>query len=477
MKSQCWCEVRFCNGKWVHQNTKSANKKIDEQYNQKRQRIDTRSPSPQPIDTRSPSPIFDNLSSFSPDPGKLALLAIESTVVDPPAIYDIVVHLPANDGTAVDPPAIDDHYGTERFGSITDITIAEVIAFNDLRFKFSGMSNNVFNQIQDIATKKMEVLLKQIGLTNTNHQFIFNLPVEKIERMLNKKIKLEIETHHEGSFYFFSLAQWLSRKFQEGLFKFGFTPSKPSQDCMVEDWFSGREFGRISSLHHVNSETDIFISLSGDGIAIFENYEVEVLTVTVLNIDPSHRQKKENILWWAIVKKDKSVENQYQILLSKFVMELELVNQEFSKFNPRRKVHLAFLTGNLQCNANVYIGDLKFTEKLTEKMGAKSYKCCRFCQTVGVQGGPSRSNGSRTIYYPNTGYEIVPTSTKNVLETWQTFINGYTTNEVGQQVPVDIPNLQKTSGYRGFPPIFLAKVFLFPVLIILGATSYPRGCY
>jgi hypothetical protein len=191
--------------------------------------------------------------------------------------------------------------------------------------------------------------------------------------------------------------------------------------------------------------------LTGDGLQLFRdrNHETGFLEIHFLNFPPNVRSKKNQTFTYGVIEGPKGPKTLKEILIP-FLEEFKILSTRgFMVEGVLRRAHLV-----------VIAGDLKYLEKLDEKMSVGTYRVCRKCLIWGT-----RCADNTCTYYPITLDQKYQCLQFDIIES----VSGASINRQEEDFKKSLVELEKQRieistdqlkikqqniGYKGFPLLF-----------------------
>lgn len=168
----------------------------------------------------------------------------------------------------------------------------------------------------------------------------------------------------------------------------------------ISDFFTSKLFKNMKEITQF-SNYDLFLQLQGDGFQIFKDsrHDCYIITLTLLNLPPNIRGKKENV-WVVAMIPGPSAPKDIDSFIQPVLEELRYLERGFRIYDS----HTDQVVNGVKAFLVLASGDMKFLEKLFHCAGSSGKKCCRFCNLVGVRSFPAKK-----YYYPLL-HPIIPTA-------------------------------------------------------------------
>lgn len=339
----------------------------------------------------------------------------------------------------------------------------------DLKTNF-GISKNGINAVIQLIKK----VVRKVSLNaNVAMQqqiscvFAEIFPFQRYEEVLNRLntiVPLGVSKNvvENRMIYKFSLSDWLQSQVSDDIKKnqleYGFNYFNNRNDNEIGDWWDSKCAKTIVPSF---ASDDLFIHITGDGFQLFRNklHETGILDISILNYHPLHRKKNTHTFVYGVISGPVLPSNWNEILHD-FVQELAILLEN----------GFIGIDGRVRRVVPVVIsGDLKFLEKIDEKLSTGTYRCCRYCNCIGVgRSGPKH----RTVYYDlNTisGYrmeefEIFDKYGNELSKNEDIFISElqemeslYLKYKTDSKFKLEYEKKKKLIGFKRFPIIYTLK--------------------
>ena len=212
-----------------------------------------------------------------------------------------------------------------------------------------------------------------------------------VQKRLDQLVPISIEKSYveEQPVYKFSLKDWLQKQMRDPVkekeLEYGHKYYLTRNPLEIGDWWDSECATKI--VPHCG-EKDIFLHISGDGVQIFRNklHETGIIDITILNYSPQYRKRYTSTFTWGVVS-GPTLPSNWNNVLKPFVLEIQdlLLNGLTTYDGVNRRVVPVLISG-----------DLKFLEKLDEKLSTGTYRCCRKCNCKGTG---KAGNNLNSVYY------------------------------------------------------------------------------
>jgi hypothetical protein len=199
----------------------------------------------------------------------------------------------------------------------------------------------------------------------------------KVSERINQLLPIEMNTYQKGNtiFYKYSLTNYLQNlladETQKEKFKYGWMNYQESKtNGIISDFWSGLFFKElINNNPEKYKQDDVYLLLCGDGLQLFRErtHETGFLEIQFLNYNPIIRSKKGQTFTYGIIAGPRQPSDMHSVL-KPFVEELSLLSTKGFKTtdNKHRRAHCIIVAG-----------DLKYLEKMDEKLAVGTYRVCR----------------------------------------------------------------------------------------------------